>query len=154
MGKEEIQKLIAASFETRPSFFLVDLQVSVDNRINIILDGDQPVSIDDCIEISREIEGKLDLTGLDFSLEVSSAGIGSPLKFPRQYIKNIGRKLKVKTGGNQIEAELVNATDEHIELHWSQREPKPVGKGKHTVQKTAVIEYKDIEEAKVMITFN
>lgn len=154
MGKEEIQKLVTASFETRPSFFLVDLQVSSDNRINIVLDGDQPVSIDDCIEISREIEGELDLTGLDFSLEVSSAGISSPLKFPRQYKKNIGRKLKVRTGGNQIEAELVNATDEYVELSWSQREPKPVGKGKHTVQKTAVIEYKDIEEAKVMITFN
>jgi ribosome maturation factor RimP len=69
-------------------------------------------------------------------------------------LKNMGRKLKVKTqDGNTIEGELTECNDEAITLQWKTREPKPVGKGKVTVQKEAVVPYQDIVEAKVMITF-
>ena len=78
-----------------------------------------------------------------------------PLSFPRQYKKNLGRKLKVKTRkGEQIEGEVTEATDDKVTLIWKTREPKPIGKGKVTVQKEAVLDYSDIVEAKVMITFN
>ena len=66
----------------------------------------------------------------------------------------MGRDLKVRTSEENIEATLADANEETITLKWKVREPKPVGKGKHTVHKEAVIEYKDIVEAKVMIKFN
>ncbi len=84
-----------------------------------------------------------------------SAGVSQPLQAARQYKKNIGRKIQVKTeAGETIEAELTNATEDEVTLKWKTREPKPVGKGKHTVKKEAVVPYNDIVEAKVMITFN
>ena len=48
---------------------------------------------------------------------------------------------------------LVEADEDKIVLNWKAREPKPIGKGKVTVDKTATISYKDIKEAKVKIVF-
>ena len=76
------------------------------------------------------------------------------MTLPRQYKKNIGRNLKIKTkDGEKIEGELTAVTEDSFTLKWSAREPKPIGKGKVTVQKEATLPYKDIMEAKVMITF-
>ena len=56
--------------------------------------------------------------------------------------------------GDDIEGVLTIANQNEIKLQWKAREPKPIGKGKVTVNKEAVLDYKDIAEAKVMITFN
>ena len=103
--------------------------------------------------ISRAIEHNLDREEHDFSLEVASAGATSPLVHVRQYIKNKGRKLQVKTANEIIEGTLEDVTENEITLHWKAREPKPIGKGKITVEKHRDIVYKDIVEAKVMIKF-
>ncbi len=152
--REKVEQLLANALEKNKSLFLIDLNISADNQIRVVLDGDQGVTVDDCIAVSREIEHNLDREQNDFSLEVMSAGLSEPLSIPRQYKKNIGRNLKIKTNtGDKIEGELIAATEESCTLTWSAREPKPVGKGKVTVQKEAVLPYKDIMEAKVMITF-
>lgn len=154
MLKDTVEKLIEQSLEKRPWLFLLDFDIRQNNQIRIVLDGDNPVSISDCVEISREIERELDREIEDFSLDVASSGITNPLVFPRQFKKNIGRKLSVKTEGNQYKADLIGADEEEIELQWKQREPKPVGKGKHTVTKQVKLNYNEIEEAKVIIIFN
>ena len=59
-------------------------------------------NVNDCITISRAIEHNIDRDEIDFSLDVSSAGVSEPLLIPRQYIKNIGRNLKVKTRDNDV----------------------------------------------------
>lgn len=83
-----------------------------------------------------------------------SAGAASPLILPRQYKKNIGRDLEVKTNDDQkLEANLVEVQDDSIQLKWKTREPKPVGKGKVTVTKEATIAINDIKQAKVKIKF-
>ena len=84
---EKVASLLSVALENFPDIFLVDFKVSADNSIKIILDGDKDVNVKDCINISREIEGSLDREVEDFSLEVASAGVGSALKFPRQYYK-------------------------------------------------------------------
>jgi ribosome maturation factor RimP len=109
--------------------------------------------LQDCIDISRAIEHNLDREEQDFSLEVVSFGVGSPLKMIRQYKKNIGRMLIVKLATATIEAELVAATEQNITLAWEAREPKKIGKGKETVQKRQEIPYSDIKEAIVTVTF-
>ena len=86
-------------------------------------------------------------------MEVSSAGVSEPLRLERQYRKNLGRKLQVTTNNEKIEATLTEVDQNGIKLNWKAREPKPVGKGKHTVQKEAVLPYSEISDAKVMITF-
>lgn len=153
MLREEVTRLIDEALEENPSLFLIDFEIKGDNQILVVIDGDKGVSVNDCIEVSRKIEHNLDRDEQDFSLEVTSAGAASPLQMPRQFQKNIGRKLSVKTENQDFEAKLESATDKEIVLRWKAREPKPVGKGKVTVSKEAVLKYADIVEAKVMITF-
>tara|TARA_R110002072_G_scaffold142804_3_gene288348 strand:+ start:59622 stop:60089 length:468 start_codon:yes stop_codon:yes gene_type:complete len=155
MMRERVTELLEQALEENQSLFLIDLLISEDNRITVILDGDNGVSVEDCITVSRAIEHNLDREEVDFALEVMSAGVSEGLTIPRQYRKNIGRKLKVRTKEDQtIEGELTNVDDSSIKLKWKAREPKPIGKGKITVEKEAVLPYTDIAEAKVMITFN
>lgn len=152
--REKVAQLLKNTLDENKSLFLIDLNISEDNQIRVILDGDNGVTVEDCMTVSREIEHNLDREEYDFSLEVMSSGVSEPLTLPRQYKKNIGRTLKIRTKKEEkIEGELIAANDESCTLTWSAREPKPVGKGKVTVQKEAVLPYKDIMEAKVMITF-
>ncbi len=153
MLKDKVEKLAEKVFEENKSLFLISLEVNSANHIKVVIDGDEGVSVNDCILVSRAIEHNLDREEEDFSLEVTSAGVSEPLSMPRQYKKNIGRRLKVKTEEDKFEGDLIAADDNEIKLSWKAREPKPVGKGKHTVQKEAVLPYSDIVEAKVKITF-
>lgn len=151
--KEKVNGLITEALLEKPSVFLVDLAVSDSFKISVGLDGDNGVALQDCIDISRAIENNLDREEQDFSLEVASVGVGTPLKMVRQYKKNVGRMLIVTTNTEKIEAELVEANDVFIILSWKAREPKKVGKGKETVQKEQQIPYTEIKEAVVTVTF-
>lgn len=154
MFKETVKKLLDEGLKQREDLFLIDLEVLSDNTIKVIIDGDAGVLVEDCMFISRAIEHNLDREDQDFSLEVASVGAATPFTHQRQYKKNIGRILSVKTKDNQkFEATLANADENAIELEWKTREPKPVGKGKVTVKKHAKIEYSNILEAQVIIKF-
>jgi ribosome maturation factor RimP len=95
----------------------------------------------------------LDREEEDFGLEVTSAGATTPLTMPRQYVKNLGRKLEVQTKEGKIEGNLTAADQDNITLEWKAREPKPIGKGKHTVEKKQLIAFSEIIEAKVVLKF-
>jgi len=151
--REKVSDLLAEGLKEKPSVFLIDLTITDSFKVIVTLDGDYGVVLQDCIDISRAIEHNIDREEQDFSLEVASVGVGSPLKLVRQYIKNIGRTLIVKLATDIIEAELVEANEEFITLAWEAREPKKIGKGKETVQKRQEIPYGDIKEAIVTVTF-
>lgn len=151
--KENVNQLIEEALKERPSLFLIDFKIDDANKINIVLDGDNGVNLQDCIDVSKAIDGGLDREENDFSLEVASAGVSTPLILVRQYKKNIGRNLKVKTASEQIEALLIAADDDGITLEWKAREPKKIGKGKETVEKSVNLLYSEIKEATVVISF-
>lgn len=152
--KEKVTNLLEEGLLEKPSLFLVDLTISESYKITVTLDGDNGVTLQDCIDISRVIDNNLDREEQDYSLEVASAGVSTPLRMVRQYKKNIGRTLKVKTATETIEAKLEQVTDESITLSWTAREPKKVGKGKETVEHKRDIPYSEIKEAIVIIIFN
>jgi ribosome maturation factor RimP len=152
--KEQVVQLLNDSLSEKPSVFLIDISISDAYKIVVTLDGDNGVNLQDCIDIARAIENNLDREEQDFALEVASVGVGSPLKLTRQYIKNIGRTLIVKTNTTTIEAELIAADETKIVLSWKAREPKKIGKGKETVQKTEEIPYTEIKQAIVTVNFN
>ncbi len=155
MLKEKVEGLLAKALEENQKLFLIDLQIDSSNSIKVIIDGDEGVSVSDCVFVSRAIEHNIDRDELDFSLEVASAGATSPLVMPRQYFKNIGKTLEVKIiDGQTLEGELTEVTDTGIQLIWKSREPKPVGKGKITVDKSANIDFDNIKESRVKIIFN
>ena len=126
--------------------YLVNLKVTPDNRIYVDIDGDNGVTIDDCIELSRAIEGQLDRDEVDFALDVSSAGADQPLKLTRQYRKNVGRELEVVTvDGERAEGTLEDASDEGIVI-------RTVGTRKQPAE-TLRFAYRDIKSARVVIKF-
>lgn len=153
MFKDKVAALLESALKEKEAIFLIDFTVGADNKINVVLDGDMGVTLQDCMDVSRAIEHNLDREEEDFSLEVASAGATAPIVIPRQYQKNIGRKMEVRTQHGTIEGRLTTATEEHITLEWKAREPKPIGKGKITVQKKQEIAISEIEQAKVVLKF-
>lgn len=153
MLQKEVKKLLDAGLEEDSSLFLIDFTVTADNKIKVVIDGDNGVTVKDCIKISRAIEHNLDREEVDFALEVASAGATAPLVLPRQYNKNLGRKLEVETTESVIEGNLTAVESGYIVLEWKAREPKPIGKGKVTVKKRQEINFSDIKKAKVVLKF-
>lgn len=152
--KEKVKDLLGKALEENTELFLIDLSFSETNKISVVLDGDSGVNLQDCINVNRFLDNGLEGEEVEFSIEVASAGLSTPLKLVRQYKKNIGRKLKVKTiSQGDLEATLTEADDEGATFSWSAREPKEIGKGKVTVEKTLKISYTDIKEAVVIISF-
>ena len=153
MFKEKVEELLNKALAKREDLFLLNFSVGADNAIKVVLDGDNGISLNDCMEISRAVEHNLDREENDFALEVTSAGATAPLELPRQYQKNVGRTLEVQSEGKKIEGKLTEVKDDGITLEWKTREPKPVGKGKHTVNKKEEIAFSSIEKARVVLKF-
>jgi len=153
MDQNLVKKLVNEAISDNESLFLIELSFLVANRIKVVVDGDKGVSVKECMRISRHVEHNLDRKEEDFELEVTSPDISHPLTEKRQYLKNINRILKVKTEEEDLEGILVSTNEKEIFLTWKTREPKPIGKGKVTVEKNAVIAFDNIKEAKVKITY-
>ena len=152
--KERVKDLLEEALEQKSNLFLIDFTVTEDNKISIVIDGDTGVVLQDCMDLSRAIEHQLDQDELEYSIDVASAGVSTPLKFIRQYKKNVGRNLKVTTLDlEKIEAKLTEVDDQKITLEWQSREPKKIGKGKETVNNKKEIAFSDIKEAIVLISF-
>ena len=154
MLKERVKALLEEAFEEYTSLFLIDFTIKGNNEIRVTIDGDEGVSVQDCMNVSRKVEHNLDREEEDFSLEVMSAGATEPIVNKRQYAKNIGRELEVKLqDGSKLVGTLDEVTAEGLELSWKARVPKEVGKGKMTVEKNESIAFEAIKEAKVKIKF-
>ena len=151
MLEDKLKKILEDCFQNRNDLFVVDFKIVNVNDIIIIIDGDNGVAVEDCIYISRFVESQLDRDKYDFSLEVSSCGAYSDLVKLRQYKKHLCRVLSVKTQQENFEGRLAELNKNSIVLNWKQREPKKIGKGKVTVNKSVDIRFMDITEAKVKV---
>ena len=148
--KEKIAKKTEFLLEN-DSFFLVDVVItggSNHQKVKVLLDGDDGITIDDCAKLSRSLSAWMDEENLfsdKYTLEVSSPGIDQPLQLRRQYIKNIGRKVKANlSDGTQVEGILKAVKDDFIlvEQTLKKKEKKPVE-----------IPYKNLDKIKVLISF-
>jgi ribosome maturation factor RimP len=149
----EIKK-VAESFLKDNSHFVVDVIVSLRNnpkKLLVILDGDKGISIEDCAELSRNLSNALDESNLvdgAFILEVSTPGLDQPLKNRRQYVKNVGRNIKVKTKVNTVEeGKLSQVLENSIELL------QQIGTGKKKEEKSVEISFEDIDKTFVLVSF-
>src|SRR6187402_2150672 len=100
--EKRVIQLVEEKIADRPDLFLVDVQMHGSGILSILVDGDQGISIQDCVAISRHVGFHLEEENVieqAYNLEVSSPGVGEPLKLVRQYKKNIGRDLSVKLTG-------------------------------------------------------
>ena len=135
-------------------YFLVDVSVSPDDKIVVEIDHAEGVWIDDCVELSRFIESKLDREEEDYELEVGSAGIGQPFKVLQQYLIHIGKEVEVLTReGKKLEGVLKDANEERITL-TIQKKVKPEGaKRPKLVEEDVIYTYEEIKYTKYLISF-
>lgn len=94
--------------------FVVDVEVkgSQSNRIvSVFLDSESGnITLDRCVLISKELQLLLDASGWHekaYTLNVSSPGLDRPLKDPRQYVSNTGRRARVRYRKEDTEAEIM-----------------------------------------------
>ena len=126
--------------------YLVNMRITPDNRIFVDIDGDNGINIDDCIELSRTIENKLNREEEDFELNVSSAGAEAPLKMPRQYRRHIGRMLSVVPfEGEAVQGTLLEADEEQFVI-------KTKGQKKVAPQELT-FRYDNVKTVKVVLPF-
>ena len=152
--RAKVEQLVHEFLETRKDLYLVDLKISAGDDITVILDGDEGLSLQDCLDASRAIEFNLDREEHDFSLQVMSPGLSEPLKLPRQFKKNMGREIEVLLNSDEkIQGEVVAVDDEKVTVVLRYRRPKLIGKGKEDVVENKEIPYTDIKKALVVIKF-
>ena len=145
-----VQKLIAELeliIDEFPELFFVDLivtRVSGKQIVLVLIDSEVGLSIEMCSLISRKLLSKIEEKSLiegAFNLEVSSPGIDRPISLPRQFKKNIGRKLEIETlDGETFKGKLKKIEDQKIALYLRER--------------VEIIFLNKIKKAKVLISFN
>ena len=154
MISKDAVKQIVESYITAKGYYLVDINVTKDNHISVEIDHFEGVSIDFCVELTREIESGIDRETEDYELQVSSAGLTEPFKVLKQYQKNTGNEVGVLTKeGKKITGVLTAADAEKITLQI-EKQIKPEGaKRKVTLCEDLEIPYENIKTTKYIIRF-
>ncbi len=154
LTKEKVQELIDEFILENDSVFLVSFKMSPSKQIEILIDStDGGVSVKNCIQLSRHIEGNFDREEVDFSLLVSSAGLSEPFKVFKQYKKNIGKNVNVfLKEGAKIFGKMIDAEEgKGITLETTRKEK--VGKKKTNIIEQQSFSFDQIDKTKIVISF-
>lgn len=153
MLEEKLTEIVNKYIAESEDLFLIKVIVKGKEpmqKVLVILDGDNGVSIDKCAEISRKLGAELEESNFfenAYHLEVSSAGIDSPLESKRQYAKNVDRNLKISLNDETtLEGKLLSVEDESITLL-----KKKLKKEKEA--QTLIIPFKEIKKTLVTVSF-
>jgi ribosome maturation factor RimP len=148
-----IQNIVAQVLENSECF-VVEVSVKPGNRISIFIDKLDGINIDECANVSREIEKHLNRDIEDYELEVSSPGLTQPFKVKQQYFKNVGKEIDViLISGNKITGKLLSMSDSGITLETLKKVKIPGRKKQEETIENNTIEFKDIKSTKVSINF-
>lgn len=152
--KSFIQELLANKIAEKGHWYLVDLNVSPNNQIKVVLDSNSGFSIDDCIEVTRYFEKHIDREIEDFELEVSSAGLSEPFKVGQQYIKNLGKQVEVLAKTGQKTKGLLKSFENNNMVVEVESLVKVAGrKKKQKVIKEHLFNVDDLKSVKLVIEF-
>lgn len=150
--EQRVTELVEEKIADKPDLFLVSVKYNPGGKLIVLVDGDNGIGIDNVVAISRHVGFHLEEENVietAYNLEVSSPGIDTPLTLPRQYTKNVGRNLSVKTTeGIKREGKLIAADENAITIEETIKE-----KGKKAQIVESVIPLDQITETKVVISF-
>lgn len=110
ISKNVVKELVEQWLEGK-EYFLVDIEISPDDRIVVEIDHADGVWIEDCVELSRYIEDHLSRDEEDYELEVGSAGLGQPFKVARQYENFVGKEVEVLDADGKKYRGILKAVD-------------------------------------------
>lgn len=153
ISKEKVAEIVNQWLVDK-EYFLVDVAVSSDDRIVVEIDHADGVWIEDCVQLSRFIEGNLNREEEDYELEVGSAGIGQPFKVLQQYVNHIGKEVEVLAKDGKKYRGIMARADEGGFAITVQVKEKPEGaKRPVLVDKECVWSYEEVKYAKYLIKF-
>jgi ribosome maturation factor RimP len=148
MTDREYIKGLVGEFLKGTGMFLVAVKVSSANRITVLADKNEGITIDECVAIHRHIENNLDREKEDFELQVSSPGLDMPFGVIEQYYKNEGRKVEViDNEGSKLTGILKNVTPGGFEL-----ETEVKIKGKTKELKDISFNFDQVKTTRVILT--
>lgn len=155
---ERIAQLLEEKFSTDEVFgdcFIVEIELRSGNKLLVFLDSDSGMSFEKCQKLSRYLEGFIDENGWlgsKYVLEVSSPGISRPLRFLRQYHKNVGRTVAVTLLDKTQQVGILQSADEN-QLVLVQKVIEREGKKKKEVELERPIPFDQIEKTVVKAVF-
>jgi ribosome maturation factor RimP len=142
MNKEQIVVIVEEAIQNT-DMFLVDVKVKPSNLIEVYVDADSAVNIDQCAQISRYVESKLDRDAEDFELSVFSWGLSGALKLPRQFAKYMNKDVEVKTKEQgRITGKMIACDGQQITV--TPAPPKKVSKRKPAVEGNLVFDLSQV----------
>jgi len=148
----QIEQLIQQILEETPEYFCVNVKIKPTSNIKVFLDGDNGITIEACVKINRKLYHQLEVLAIypegEFSLEVSSPGLGEPLLLHRQYVKNIGRFVEIVfKDGTTKEGKLLEVLENDIIIEHTE------GKGKKAIVQNVVVPFQHIKITTVQVKF-
>ncbi|MFN8353399.1 MAG: ribosome maturation factor RimP [Spirosomataceae bacterium] len=154
--KAKIEEILSQLPTEDNNFYVVDILVSaskIKTKVSVLIDTDSGISIDQCAEVSRRLGEQLEELNLfenAYTLEVSSPGVDQPLKLNRQYVKNIGRNVRVLLkDGTEKTGKLEAVSDTHLTLGLSTKTNKKAA----VPAQPLVLAFDTIHKTQVLISF-
>ena len=156
MIDKNIIKTAVSEWLEKGDYYLVDLEMTADDRIVIEIDHADGVWIEDCADLSRFLQEKLGEELGDYELEVGSAGIGQPFKVIQQYRNHVGKDVEVLTAdGKKQQGVLKSVSDDDAQFVVTVKEKQQVEGKKRPVlvevDKTFTIS--EIKSCKYLLNF-
>ena len=151
--KKTVSQIVEEWLEGK-DYFLVEVTVSPDDKIVVEIDHAEGVWIEDCVELSRFIESKLNREEEDYELEVGSAGIGQPFKVVQQYYNHIDREVEVLTkDGRKLTGVLKDADEDKFVVAVPKKVKAEGAKRPKIVEEDETFRYDDVKYTKYLISF-
>ncbi len=148
--KDKIGALLEPILKEK-DWFLVDLKV-LPGTVQVFMDSDKGITIENCAFVNRSLLTELNLMmpfSEKYTLEVSSPGMGQPLKVMRQYKKFTGRKVNVLLNdGVKKTGRMTFASEEKVVLEETKME-----KHREIVTGQTEIPFQNIKATTVVVTF-
>ncbi len=153
IDKNIVRNLVEEWLEDK-EYFLVDVMVDANNKVVVEIDHAEGVWIEDCVELSRFIESRMDRDAEDYELEVGSAGIGQPFKVVQQYINHVGKEVEVLTKeGKKLVGVLKDANDSQFVVSVPTKVKEEGAKRPKLVNIDETFTYDNIKYTKYLISF-
>lgn len=156
---EHLSQLLEEKYATDEAFadcFTVEIELKPGNRLSVFADSDSGMTFEKCQKLSRYLEGFLDTNkwlGDQYVLEFSSPGVSRPLKFARQYVRNIGRTVTVTLRDKTQQVGVLKAVED-LQIILAQVIVEKEGKKKKEVPVDTPILFENIEKTIVKVAFS
>jgi len=155
IAKETVIQIVEEWME-QTSFFLVDVRITPDNEIDVEFESEaEEICIDDCVDLSKFLEERLDREKEDFALEVGSAGLGQPFKVLKQYLINIGEEVEIiSKAGQKFSGILKEANESGFTVTVIRKTKMEGSKKSLSMEVDESYTFADVKSVKYLIRFS